>query len=74
MRVRVLIICLSTLLAVIGFPQKNASSVSYTYKIKDTVQLELHIYYPKKLKRNTTVPAPIFFFGGEKHAFFNKKK
>jgi len=59
-----LLFSLSILLDVQGISQKNTSPVSYTYKAKDTVQLDLHIYYPKKLKRNTSIPAVIFFFGG----------
>jgi acetyl esterase/lipase len=47
-----------------SFPQKNISPVTYTYKVKDTIHLDLHIYYPKKMKRNATIPAVIFFFGG----------
>lgn len=64
MKIFAVLFSLLTLLAVQDYPQKKSPSVSYTYKIKDTVQLELQIFYPEKLKRNTTVPAVIFFFGG----------
>ena len=55
---------LSFIMTVKSFPQKNISPVTYTYKVKDTIHLDLHIYYPKKMKRNATIPAVIFFFGG----------
>jgi acetyl esterase/lipase len=55
---------LTIILPIEGIPQKNKSPVTYTYKVHDTIQLDLHIYYPKKLKRNATIPAVIFFFGG----------
>ncbi len=64
MKFIVLLVSLSILLSMKGFPQKNISPVTYTYKVKDTIHLDMHIYYPKKLKRNATVPAVIFFFGG----------
>jgi acetyl esterase/lipase len=59
-----LIFSLSIIISTKGFPQKNISPVTYTYKVKDTIHLDLHIYYPAKLKRYATIPAVIFFFGG----------
>lgn len=35
-----------------------------TYKTVDTIRLNLNIHYPEKMKRNTKLPAVIFFFGG----------
>ena len=55
---------LSIIITTKGFPQKNTAPATYNYKVKDTIHLDLHIYYPKKLKRNATIPAVIFFFGG----------
>mgnify|MGYP001828261428 CR=1 FL=1 len=64
MKLIALIFSLSIIISTKGFPQKNISLVTYTYKVKDTIHLDLHIYYPAKLKRNATIPAVIFFFGG----------
>ncbi len=64
MKFIVLLFSLSILFTIKGFPQKNISPVTYTYKVKDTIHLDLHIYYPQKMKRKAPVPAVIFFFGG----------
>lgn len=64
MKVFSFIIYFSTTLAFSVTAQKYVSPISYTYKTKDSVHLDLHIYYPKKMKRNTPIPAVIFFFGG----------
>ena len=47
-----------------GYAQNEISSKIYTYKTIDTVQLNLQVYYPKKLNRKDRLPAVIFFFGG----------
>jgi acetyl esterase/lipase len=47
-----------------GFSQTKENVKTYTFKTIDTVQLNLQVYYPKKLKRKSRVPVVIFFFGG----------
>ena len=59
-----LLFSLSILFSGTGISQKNMIPVSYTYKVIDTTQLDIQIYYPEKIKRKTTIPAVIFFFGG----------
>ena len=47
-----------------GHSQDNFKSETFTYKTIDTVALNLHFFYPKKVKRSEKIPAVIFFFGG----------
>ena len=47
-----------------GYAQKKKNPQVYTYKSIDTVDLNLQVYSPKKMKRNDRLPAVIFFFGG----------
>lgn len=47
-----------------GYAQKKVNPRIYTYKTIDTVQLDVQVFYPEKLKRKDRLPAVIFFFGG----------
>jgi acetyl esterase/lipase len=64
MTYKILLSSLFLLFTLVVFSQDGSESLTYTYKSVDSTSLNLHIYYPEKIKRKTTIPAVIFFFGG----------
>jgi acetyl esterase/lipase len=44
--------------------QSAYRTATFTYKTIDTIDLDLQVVYPKKIKKRANIPAVIFFFGG----------